>query len=95
MRADLVINYRDEDDKGAIVSLVVWRVPRPVSPSEHFFKYRLVYVVGEQRVIGFDNEHGKGDHKHIAGQEMAYMFRGVDQLLDDFFAEVKKWKAES
>ncbi len=40
--------------------MVVWRLPEPALPCAHPFKYRLVYVVEGERVIGFDNERGKG-----------------------------------
>ena len=54
---------------GGLVEMVVWRVPQPVPPSGHPFKYRLVFARGGQRVVGYDNERGKGDHKHIGETE--------------------------
>lgn len=73
--------------------MVVWRVSKPVSPSLHGYKYQLVYVVGGKRVIGFDNERGKGDHCHIGGEERSYRFVDIDRLIEDFIAEVDKWKS--
>ena len=73
---------------GAIVEVGVWRVPRPVPPSAHDYKYRLAYVVGGVRVVGFDNERGKGDHMHVCGHERPYQFATLATLLDDFEAEV-------
>ncbi|MEY2633606.1 MAG: hypothetical protein RIR00_2260 [Pseudomonadota bacterium] len=90
--AELITRFRSVSEDDAIVEMVIWRVPEPIPPSEHGFKYRLVYVVDHQRVVGFDNERGKGDHKHIDAEEQAYAFIGVDQLIDDFFLEVEKWK---
>jgi hypothetical protein len=95
MKAELIMDYRDVDEEGAIVALIVWRVPEPVPPSEHPFKYRLVYVRDGARVIGFDNERGKGDHKHVGGADRPYVFRGIDELLNDFFAEVDRWKTKN
>jgi len=51
---------------GGLVEMVVWRVPQPVPPSGHPFKYRLVFARGGQRVVGDDNERGKGDHNTSA-----------------------------
>jgi hypothetical protein len=68
--------------------MVVWRVPAPVPPTEHGFKYRAVYAKDGVRIVGFDNERGKGDHSHLDGQEMPYTFTGVDQLGEDFIAAV-------
>nr|WP_233235717.1 DUF6516 family protein [Bordetella sp. LUAb4] len=52
--------------------------------------YRLVYVRNGLRVVGFDNERGKGDHMHLGRVERPYQFKGVAQLLEDFAVEVNK-----
>ncbi|HXU33470.1 MAG TPA: DUF6516 family protein [Thermoanaerobaculia bacterium] len=41
----------------------------------------------------YDNERGKGDHRHVAGKELAYVFVSVDQLLDDFERDVQNWSS--
>jgi hypothetical protein len=51
-------------------------------------------VVNGTRVIGYDNERGKGDHRHVTGEENEYTFTSVDQLMEDFIAEVEQWKCE-
>ncbi|HWX51550.1 MAG TPA: DUF6516 family protein [Roseomonas sp.] len=79
---------------GAIREEVIWRVPAPVPPSQHAYKYRLVYIVGGQRRIGYDNERGKGDHRHHHGAEFPYTFRGLAALLEDFRADVRKERGE-
>ena len=63
-------------------------MPEPVPPSEHHLKYSMVYIVGGARIIGFDNERGKGDHRHDRDVETDYMFSGMAQLLADFRAAV-------
>ena len=75
---------------GGIIEIVVWQVPKPVPPSEHPFKYRLVFVRGGKRVVGYDNERGKGDHRHLGKSEMPYRFVDEVQLLDDFWQDVKE-----
>src|SRR5215213_3973566 len=70
-------------DDGAIREEVVWRVPSPVPPSGHGYKYRLVYIVNGARVIGYDNERGKGDHDHRHGIEQPYAFRGLAEVIAD------------
>lgn len=69
---------------------VVRRVPEPVPPTSHGFKYRLVAVKGRKRVIGFDNERGKGDRRHDGDRESAYVFTSVDQWMDDLLSAVKE-----
>jgi hypothetical protein len=88
MKATLLHHSRTAHRNG-IVEAVVWRVPQPVPPSEHPFKYRLVYVVNGQRIVGYDNERGKGDHKHVREQELPYAFTSPQQLMLDFLADVE------
>ncbi len=57
-------------------------------PAKHAYKYRAVYVVNGERVVGFDNERGKGDHCHLDGKERPYCFTTVEQLVEDFVAAV-------
>ena len=93
MSAKLITRFKDVTPDGAIIEWVVWQVPQPVPPTEHGFKYRAVYIVDGQRVVGFDNERGKGDHCHLDGQEQPYAFRGVEQLVEDFIAAVESRRA--
>jgi hypothetical protein len=72
------------------IEIVIWQVPQPVTPSEHPYKYRLVYVVNGQRVLGYDNERGKGDHKHVGSREEPYCFVTPQQLMADFMADLKE-----
>lgn len=69
---------------------VIWEVPEPVPPSEHRIKYRLVYVVDGVRVVGYDNERGKGDHKHVRGREMPYVFTNASTLISDFMRDIQE-----
>lgn len=92
MKAELITRFRDVADDETGIEMVVWRLPVPLPPSEHVYKYRLVYVVAGKRVLGFDNERGKGDHRHVGDVELPYVFSGVDRLIDDFIQEVAQWK---
>lgn len=78
----------------AFVEVVVWRVPEPVPPSVHAFKYRLAYVVRGECVIRYDNERGKGDHRHTDAGEKPYRFSTPEQLMADFEAEIARWNHE-
>ncbi|MBU1723879.1 MAG: hypothetical protein KJ892_08525 [Gammaproteobacteria bacterium] len=82
-KAKLLHKFRQAYGDG-IIEGVVWEVPTPVPPSEHPYKYRLVYIVEGKRVIGYDNERGKGDHKHMGVLEVVYVFKDVPTLLADF-----------
>lgn len=68
--------------------MVIWRLPGPVPPCTHPYKYRMVFVKDGRRIVGFDNERGKGDHRHLHGVESPYRFVDVQTLLADFWSEV-------
>ena len=57
--------------------------------------YRLAYIVDGKRIIGYDNERGKGDHRHYRGTETPYELVSIDQLLADFVAAVEEERRSS
>lgn len=90
MPARLLIDAKREFSDGAIIQMRVWSVPVAVAPSSHRLKYSLFYGFPGRRVVAFDNERGKGDHRHLEGVESAYQFVSIDQLIGDFLWEVRK-----
>jgi Family of unknown function (DUF6516) len=90
MKAKLLFEQRVDFDDGAILEIVYWRVPSPVLPSTHDLKYSLFYGRPGVREVGYDNERGKGDHRHFQGVESAYVFTSIEQLIEDFWADVKQ-----
>jgi len=89
MRANADLLYREKRTyAGGVVELVVWRVPEPVPPSGHPFKCRLVFVRDGKRLVGYDNERGKGDHRHLGKNEQPYLFVDEIRLLEDFWQDV-------
>jgi len=94
MKAELMLNERHQLNAEAFVELRVWRVPRRVRGSGHDFKYALAYVVSGTCVLRYDNESGKGDHRHIGAVEMDYRFTTPAELLADFWNDVNQWRPE-
>ena len=84
MRERLILSRR------AFVEIVIWKLPQPLAESRHVFKYRLAYIANQRCVLRFDNEAGKGDHKHLDEIEPPYIFSNLDTLQADFWAEVNK-----
>jgi len=70
-------------------SLPAAAIGPPVPPSEHPYKYRLAYVVNGKRIVGYDNERGKGDHRHRGKRDSPYAFLSPQQLIADFMDDVK------
>lgn len=95
MKAVALVRRRVVIAADAFVDVVIWLVPEPVPPATHGFKYRLAYVVGERCVLRYDNERGKGDHRHMETKEEPYRFSTPDQLMADFAADMARWNHEN
>ncbi|HVG51423.1 MAG TPA: DUF6516 family protein [Xanthobacteraceae bacterium] len=94
MKAELLIDERFVLDAQTFVEIVVWQVPRPLRGSAHRFKYRLALVADNVCVLRYDNEAGKGDHRHKGNAESPYAFKDTDTLLSDFWRDVEEWSAK-
>ena len=79
---------------GAIVEMSIWQLPQASSERLHGLKYSLFYGRDGLRIIGYDNESGKGDHRHVRDLESRYKFTTVEQLVADFLADVERVKNE-
>jgi hypothetical protein len=79
----------------AFAELVLWRVEKPVAGSVHQFKYRLAYVVDGECVVRYDNEAGKGDHRHFSAKESTYAFRTPEKPIAEFQDDIARWNREN
>lgn len=77
-------------DDGAIREMVIWQLPSSDSERPHGLKYRLYYGRNGERLVGYDNERGKGDHRHFNGSEMPYDMVSVEKLIQDFLADIEE-----
>jgi Family of unknown function (DUF6516) len=92
MKAGDLVRTRIVYSETAFAELVLWQVPKPVAGSKHLFKYRLAFVVNGICVLRYDNEPGKGDHRHFNNQENPYTFTTPDKLIADFQNDISRWK---
>jgi hypothetical protein len=90
MRATLLVRDRVPFREDSFAELVLWRLPSPLPGSSHAFKYRLAFVRSGVCLVRFDNEAGKGDHRHIKGKESKYTFVTPEKLIQDFLRESRK-----
>ena len=95
MRAVPLLRRRIAFSETAFAELVLWQLPKPVAGSTHQFKYRLAYVVDGVCVVRYDNEVGKGDHRHFGEKESAYPFETADKLIADFQRDIARWNREN
>jgi hypothetical protein len=95
MKAVSILNRRIADARGGYAEYVVWLLPKPLPRSEHLFKYRLAYVINRKCVVRYDNERGKGDHRHFGAQETEYAFLDPRKLIADFESDIARWHSEN
>ena len=95
MKAVQLVRTRITYAQAAFAEMVLWEVPKPVTGSLHRFKYRLAYVVHGVCVVRYDNEVGKGDHRHFGSKESIYRFNTPDQLIFDFQRDITRWNNEN
>ncbi|HLF29557.1 MAG TPA: DUF6516 family protein [Xanthomonadales bacterium] len=95
MKAVELVRQRIVVAPDAFTEIVIWALPRPLAGSAHSFKYRLAYVIAGECVLRYDNESGKGDHRHYGKAEKAYAFVSPDGLMADFLADVTRWNHEN
>jgi hypothetical protein len=91
MRAELIYHIKDYFKDGSFKEIKIWRVP-VTKDKPHGLKYSFVYIVGGERVLGYDNAEGRGDHKHYKAKESAYAFQDLGQLWKDFHADLSAFR---
>ncbi len=95
MKAVQLICTRITYSESAFAELVLWKLPKPIAGSAHGFKYRLAYVVREKCILRYDNEAGKGDHRHFGKKEGLYAFTTPEKLIADFQHDIERWNHEN
>lgn len=90
MKARMIYKAKKIDD-GFITEMVIWSLPIKNNERPHGIKYRLYH--GDSLgncIVRYDNEMGKGDHKHIGDKEEPYQFKTVEKLVEDFFEDIEQ-----
>ena len=95
MTAKRLFKTRKSISDAVFFEISIWLVPVPLAGSRHLYKYRLALVSDLQCVLRYDNEVGKGDHKHFGRKQVEYNFKDVDTLLRDFHADVDAWQRKN
>lgn len=95
MKAVELVRTRIVYSEIAFAELVLWRLSSAISGSVHSYKYRFAYVVRGVCVLRYDNEAGKGDHRHYGEVEEEYHFTTPEQLIADFQGDIARWNDEN
>jgi hypothetical protein len=94
VNAELLVRSRVEFAEDLHAEIVLWRVPTPVRGSTHEYKYRFALIHRGICVLRYDNEAGKGDHRHIGNRELPYVFTTREALERDFEADIALYRGE-
>lgn len=93
MKARKLFYRKILDEDGPITEMVIWKLPEKDAERPHGLKYRLYYGNAKgECLVRYDNEKGKGDHKHLGGREYSYEFMSVEKLVEDFLEDIKATK---
>jgi hypothetical protein len=91
MQAKLIYRGKYMYADGAIREMVLWQLPEKTRGMPHGLKYRLYYGLADGTcVVRYDNEAGKGDHRHLEDREEPYQFKDVEGLVADFLGDIEK-----
>lgn len=90
MKAELIEDRKLVLENGTIIQIRIWKLPRPTQERPHGLEYSLFYGRPGQRIIGYDNETGKGDHRHYGDREESYQFASFRRLIMDFWRDVRR-----
>jgi Family of unknown function (DUF6516) len=94
MVAKLLHRSRFVYDDGSLREMVLWQVPRATHHPDGL-KYRLYYGDSDGNcLVRYDNERGKGNHRHVGDGEKSYRFTDVDALVADFLADITRIRGE-
>jgi len=88
--ARLLVNGRLDLADGLIVQIRIWELPQKSEERPHGLKYSLFLGRAGERIIGYDNEASKGDHRHYRDHEERYRFTTMENLIRDFWSDVRK-----
>lgn len=95
MKATQLLQARIIFSEEAFAEMVLWQLPKPIAGATHPYKYRLAYVVRGECVLRYDNEVGKGDHRHAGEKQSTYVFTTPEQLIADFQRDIARWNREN
>ena len=91
MKARLLLDTKTVLSDGRIIQRKIWHLPEKNDDYVHGFKYSLYCGLNGKTIVRYDNEKGKGDHRHIGPYEteMPYSFVSLAKLLTDFAKDIE------
>ncbi len=95
MKATLVYKNKIFVSEQTICEMIIWRLPTKSRERKHGLKYRLHFGKRDGTcLVRYDNETGKGDHRHYGELEESYKFSTYENLIADFLRDVNEMKGK-
>lgn len=96
MKARLILDTKTVLADGRIIQRKIWKLPQSGKTPAHTLKYRLYCGKDGKTIVRYDNESGKGDHRHIGPKETQsiYVFVSLVELLADFARDIEQLSGE-
>jgi len=89
MKARLFFQQKKVVDN-LVIEMVIWKLPEPDNERPHGLKYSLHCCRQDgSLVVRYDNEKGKGDHRHYPDREEQYLFIDVETMIADFMDDMR------
>lgn len=89
MLSRLVFHEKRIEENGSIIEMKIWRVPSSDKHPEGV-KYSLYCVKGTKVLVGYDNHHPKGHHRHYGEKQESYEFTTIENLINDFLEDYRR-----
>ena len=89
-KARLLMRQKERFEDGSVLEVVIWKLPASDPERPHSLKYSLYFGRGDRRLVGYDNERGKGDHRHYGDHEAPYRSVSLVRLLQDFYEDLAR-----
>lgn len=78
-------------EKGNLIEIVAWRVPKSKFYPESV-KYSFVLIYKDKRIIGFDNFNNEDRHKHYFDKKESCKFESLEETANQFFRIVEEFE---
>ena len=95
-KAKLILDNKTVLTDGRIIQRKIWLLPAIENGRPHGLKYRLYCGKDGRTIVRYDNELGKGDHRHVGHDDVEhpYVFTSLVRLLEDFAADIERLSGE-
>lgn len=90
----LVFYEKRIESDGSIIEMKIWEVPASEKNPDGV-KYSFYWVKNGKTVVGYDNHHPKGHHRHYGTREETYEFTTIENLVGDFLEDRERILNES